>query len=88
VVPEKKDSASTPAQTNRKKISEIAKMKDFQANIGPIVKDLCARYPEIVWLTSKTNVTPEGIVSKDQKISQQLFGETHIEFDKVCDRMR
>ncbi len=41
-------------------------------------------YPEIVWLTSKTNVTPEGIVSsKDQKLSVQMFGELHIEFDKV-----
>jgi len=65
-------------------IRELAKMPEFATNIAAVVKKLCERYPEIVWLTSKTNVTPEGIIaSKDQKISVQMFGETHIEFDKT-----
>jgi len=45
---------------------------------------LCDRYPEIIWLSEKTHVTPEGIKSStDDKISVKMFGESHVEFDKT-----
>jgi hypothetical protein len=51
------------ADDNRKSISqwmaEIA-TKDFLT----VTKELCERYREIIWLTSKTEITPEGIIIK------------------------
>mmetsp|Transcript_24901 Transcript_24901/g.34862 ORF Transcript_24901/g.34862 Transcript_24901/m.34862 type:complete len:503 (+) Transcript_24901:94-1602(+) len=54
------------------------------ALLKTLVFNLCERYHEITWLSQKTHVTPEGIVGKQtNKISEQMFGEAHIEFDKT-----
>jgi hypothetical protein len=31
--------------------------------ITKVVLAMCEKYPEVAWLTSKTNVTPEGIIN-------------------------
>ena len=44
-------------------IRELYDMNKYKDNITGLATDLIKRYPEIQWLTSKTNVTPEGIIS-------------------------
>lgn len=45
---------------------------------------LIERYPELLWLTGNVNATPEGNSPiKSNSISEKLFGEKHIEFDRT-----
>lgn len=47
-------------------------------------KMLLQRYPELSWLTDSVNATPEGSsTNKSTSISETLFGEKHIEFDRT-----
>ena len=45
---------------------------------------LIKRYPELLWLTGNVNATPEGNSPiKSNSISEKLFGQKHIEFDRT-----
>ena len=45
---------------------------------------LIKRYPELLWLTGDVNATPEGnSPTKSNSISEKLFGQKHIEFDRT-----
>lgn len=56
-----KEEASV-AETPKRPISELYDMNGRE--LSDVVRELCARYPEINWLTSKTNETPEGLILK------------------------
>lgn len=63
-------------------ISEILKTKDPVQ----VIKLVVARYPEMTWLTGSVNATPEGkgTAIESKSISEQLFGQKHIEFDRTA----
>ena len=44
-------------------IRELYHLKENKDKLAQIALELCDRYPEIKWLSGKTNVTPEGIIN-------------------------
>ena len=61
-------------------IREFLSEKDIEKS----TKMLLERYPELSWLTGSVNATPEGNnTNKSSSISETLFGEKHIEFDRT-----
>lgn len=63
-------------------------VRKFFAATDPVevIKMSLVQYPEFAWLTGKVNATPEGKTSaeKGQSLSEQIFGEKHIEFDRTA----
>jgi hypothetical protein len=63
-------------------------VRKFFASSDPIevVRMSLVQYPELAWLTGKVNATPEGKANSDkvQSLSEKIFGEKHIEFDRTA----
>jgi hypothetical protein len=63
-------------------------VRKFFAATDPIdvIRMSLVQYPEFAWLTGKVNATPEGraTAEKGQSLSEQIFGEKHIEFDRTA----
>ncbi len=53
-------------------------------NSEEMTQILLQRYPELYWLTGDVNATPEWQTNtQSNSISEQLFGQKHIEFDRT-----
>ncbi|MBQ8887537.1 MAG: hypothetical protein IJY61_07555, partial [Candidatus Gastranaerophilales bacterium] len=68
------------AKETKQFIQQFLSEKDVEKS----TKMLLQRYPELSWLTGSVNATPEGNnTNKSSSISETLFGEKHIEFDRT-----
>ena len=63
----------------------VSTVLDFPSNADSATKLLQA-YPELAWLTGDVNATPEGngSVAQATTLSEQIFGQKHIEFDRTA----
>lgn len=52
-------------------IEALGELLKTEPQITKVVLAMCEKYPEVAWLTSKTNVTPEGIINNKVLPQQQ-----------------